>query len=156
MAHASPGATLRDEQQLVGSMVELMKKEQQFLVGADVDSLEMLTPTKLQLVQRTALLSRTRHKALGAAGFPAAESGMAPWLDARGNDALRGDWQRLLELTREAKELNRVNGMLINKQLAQTHTVLAELRGPVANPGGVYGRSGQATLGGPSKRFVVG
>lgn len=156
MAITSPGATLRDEQQLIGSMVELMKTEQKLLVGADVDGLANLTPSKLQLAQRAALLSRTRHKALGAAGFTAAETGMEPWLAVSGSDDLRGQWNRLLTLTREAKELNRVNGMLINKQLAHTQTVLTELRGPTANPGGVYGSGGQTQFGGPSRRFVIG
>jgi flagella synthesis protein FlgN len=156
MAIASPGATLRDEQQLIASIVELMKTEQKLLTGADADGLATLTPTKLQLAQRAALLSRTRHKALGAAGFMAAEIGMEPWLAVGGNPDLRAQWNRLLELTRQAKELNRVNGMLINKQLAHTQNVLNELRGPTANPGGVYGPGGQTKFGGPSRRFVVG
>lgn len=155
MAPASPGATLRDEQQLIGSIVELMKTEQQLLIGADADGLAALTPNKLQLAQRAALLSRSRHRALGAAGFTADEAGMEPWLAVGGNAELRTQWNRLLELTREAKELNRVNGMLINKQLAQTQTVLNALR-PAANPAGVYGPGGQTSLGGPSRRFVVG
>ncbi|MCA1344352.1 flagellar protein FlgN, partial [Lactiplantibacillus pentosus] len=118
MVMASPGATLRDEQQLIGSILELMKSEQQFLVSADADGLASINPKKLQLAQKMAELSRLRHKALGAAGFLPSESGMEPWLAVGGNDELRSQWNRLLELTREAKELNRVNGMLVNKQAA--------------------------------------
>ena len=156
MITASPGATLRDEQQLIGSIVELMKTEQQLLVSADADGLSTLTPNKLQLVQKVADLSRLRHRALGAAGFVAAESGMEPWLAADGNEDVRQEWQRLLELARQAKELNRVNGMLVNKQLAHTQGVLNAMRGPASGAAGVYGRSGQTAAAGPSKRFVVG
>ena len=156
MAIASPGATLREEQQVISSMLELMKTEQQLLVSADADGLLTLTPNKLHMAQKAAELSRHRHRALGAAGFVAAESGMEAWLAVDGNDALRGEWQRLLELARQAKELNRVNGMLVNKQLAHTQGVLNALRGPASGDAGVYGRSGQTMAAGPSKRFVVG
>ncbi|ALK98541.1 hypothetical protein AB595_08400 [Massilia sp. WF1] len=155
MAIASPGATLRDEQQLIGSIVALMKTEQQFLVSADADGLATLTPQKLQLAQKAAELSRLRHRALAAAGFPALETGMEPWLAVSGNDDLRNQWNRLLELTREAKELNRVNGMLVNRQLAHTQNALNELR-PATAGAGVYGPGGQAMSSGPSRRFVVG
>ena len=156
MAIASPGATLRDEQQLIGSIVELMKSEQQFLVSADADGLATLTPQKLQLAQKAAELSRLRHKALGAAGFPALETGMEPWLAVGGNDELRQQWNRLLELTREAKELNRVNGMLVSKQLAHTQGMLNALRPAGNGAAGVYGPGGQAMPAGPSKRYLVG
>jgi flagella synthesis protein FlgN len=156
MAIASPGATLRDEQQLIGSIVELMKTEQQFLVSADADGLATITPKKLQLAQKAADLSRLRHRALGAAGFAAAESGMEPWLAVGGNDELRAHWNDLLNLTREAKELNRVNGMLVNKQMAHTQSMLNVLRPAGNGAGSVYGPGGQAMPGGPSKRYLVG
>ena len=156
MAIASPGATLRDEQQVIGSIVELMKTEQQFLISADADGLATITPNKLQLAQRAATLSRVRHKALAAAGFPAGEAGMEPWLAVGGNDEHRQEWNRLLELTREAKELNRVNGMLVNRQLGQAQAALSDLRGAGGNGTGVYGPGGQTVAAGPSRRFVVG
>jgi flagella synthesis protein FlgN len=155
MAIASPGATLRDEQQLIGSIVELMKTEQQFLVSADADGLSSINPKKLQLAQKMAELSRLRHRALGAAGFQALEAGMEPWLAVSGNDELRSLWNQLLALTREAKELNRVNGMLVNKQMAHTQGMLNALR-PAAAGAGVYGPGGQSMPSGPSRRFVVG
>jgi flagella synthesis protein FlgN len=155
MAIASPGATLRDEQQVIGSIVELMKTEQQLLIGADADGLSTITPNKLQLAQRAATLARVRHKALAAAGFSAGEAGMEPWLAVGGSDEQRQDWNRLLDLTREAKELNRVNGMLVNRQLGQAQAALGALRG-TAHGAGVYGPGGQTVSTGPSRRFVVG
>jgi len=156
MVIASPGATLRDEQQVIGAILALMKTERQLLISADADGLATITPNKLQLAQRAATLARVRHKALGAAGFPAGEDGMEPWLAVGGSDAYRGDWNRLLELTREAKELNRVNGMLVNRQLGQAQAALGELRGPAAGAAGVYGRGGQTMTAGPSRRFAIG
>jgi flagella synthesis protein FlgN len=156
MAIASPGATLRDEQQLIGSIVELMKSEQQFLISADADGLATITPMKLQLTQKAAELSRLRHRALGAAGFAAQEAGMEPWLAVGGNDELRSQWNKLLDLTREAKELNRVNGMLLNKQLAHTQGMLNALRPAGTGAAGIYGPGGQTMSSGPSTRYLVG
>jgi len=155
MASASPGATLRDEQQVIGSIVELMKTEQQLLISADADGLSTITPNKLQLAQRAATLARVRHKALAAAGFGAGEAGMEPWLAVGGSDEQRQDWNRLLDLTRAAKELNRVNGMLVNRQLGQAQAALGALRG-TGSAAGVYGPGGQTMSTGPSRRFVVG
>jgi hypothetical protein len=67
---------------------------------------------------------------------------MEPWLAVGGNDELRR-WNRLLELTREAKEFNRVNGMLVNKQLAHTQGVLNAMRGPASGAAGCMGAAGR-------------
>jgi flagella synthesis protein FlgN len=156
MAVATPNSTLSAERQLVATLVDLMKQEQQLLVNADVDGLAALMPQKTKSVQQLAALSVERHRALGAAGFAASESGMEPWLAANGAPDARAQWDRLLALTAEAKELNRVNGMLINKQLAHTQTVLGALRPAAAGDAAVYGANGQTMGAGPSKRFVVG
>jgi flagella synthesis protein FlgN len=153
----SPISTVSEEQQHVSSLIELMKQEQQLLVAADADGLASLTPQKNALLQALAELSAQRHAALAAAGCEGSEAGMEPWLAVGGNDEARSQWKALLELAREAKELNRVNGMLINKQLAHNQGVLNALRMPAgADAGGMYGASGQALGSGPSKRFVIG
>lgn len=153
----SPGTTLAFEQERITALTELMKQEQQFLVSADADGLEQLTPRKVALVQELAQLSRERHAALGSAGFAPSEAGMEPWLAARGDEAARSAWASLLALTVEAKELNRVNGMLVNRQLAHNQTVLNALRTPAGGADqALYGAKGQTFGGGPSQRFVVG
>jgi flagella synthesis protein FlgN len=146
--------TLADEQQLLQSLVELLQQEQGVLVAADADRLEAITPKKSQLVQQLAARSVERHRELGDAGFEAGEAGMAPWLDAQGDAATRAQWTGLLELTREAKELNRLNGMLINKQMVHNQQVLGALR--AGGDDAVYGPGGQTVGNGPSKKFVVG
>ena len=152
-----PHATLTSEHERIAALVDLMKQEQQLLVAADADALGELTPRKVALVQELAQLSRQRHGALGAAGFIAAEAGMDPWLAARGDDASRAAWSQLLAATAEAKELNRVNGMLLNRQMAHNQTVLNALRTPTAAPEStLYGAKGQTFGSAPSRRFVLG
>ena len=152
----SPIHTVPQERQHVSSLIELMKQEQQLLVAADADGLAELTPRKNALLQALAELSAQRHVALLAAGCEGTEAGMEPWLAVGGSLEARTQWEALLELAREAKELNRVNGMLINKQLAHTQGSLNALRGPAAGAAGVYGKSGQTVATGPSRRFVAG
>jgi flagellar biosynthesis protein FlgN len=154
---ASTTITLRDEQHTMSQLLALLKEEQQFLVNADGDALATLTSQKNSLISHMAALAASRHQALGAAGFAAAEDGMAPWLAAQADPSLQADWQQLLAATREAKELNRVNGMLITKQLHQTQTVLQAMRTPASGAdAAVYGPSGQTSSVGPSRRFVIG
>jgi len=153
----SPISTVSAEQQHVSQLIELMKQEQALLVAADTDGLVELTPRKNTLLQELADLSSQRHAALVAAGCEGSEAGMEPWLAVGGNEDARAQWEALLELARQAKELNRVNGMLINKQLAHNQGVLNALRTPAgAQSTGVYGASGQTLGSGPSKRYVIG
>lgn len=153
----SPSTTLSLEHERIDALVELMKQEQQFLVAADADGLAQLTPRKAALVQELAQLSRERHAALAGAGFAASEAGMEPWLAAQGDEAARSAWTRLLAHTAEAKELNRLNGMLVNRQMAHNQTVLNALRTPAAGAEpGLYGAKGQTFGSGPSRGFVAG
>lgn len=154
---SSPITTVSQEQHHISQLIALMKQEQQLLVAADADGLANLTPQKNALLQALAGLSAQRHAALRAAGCEGSEAGMEPWLAVGGNEDARKQWEDLLALGREAKELNRVNGILINKQLAHNQGVLNALRMPAgAEAGGMYGASGQALGSGPSKRFVIG
>ena len=157
MTHASPAAALAREQELITVVLEVLKAEQQHLVGADTEALERITPRKAQLVQEMSALARQRHDALGAAGFAAEESGMQPWLDANGDASAAALWRDLLAKTREAKELNRVNGLLINKRLAHNASLLNAMRNPSgAADASIYGPGGQATSGIGPRRHIVG
>jgi flagella synthesis protein FlgN len=154
---SGPETTLPAERQLLASLTVALQGEQRLLVAADADGLMQATPAKNQLVQQLAGLAAERHRALGAAGFEAGEAGMEAWLAAQGSDGVRGEWAALLDATREAKELNRVNGMLINKHLANNQAALAALRPAEGGAdAAVYGPGGMTVAVGPSKRFVLG
>lgn len=154
---ASPITTLHDEQQLLGSLLELMQQEQQLLVSADGDGLAAVTPQKSRMISQLALLASQRHRALGSAGFAASEAGMEDWLGSERDPAAQTVWQQLLDLTRQAKELNRINGLLINKQMSHNQTVLNAMRTPANGAeSALYGPGGQTSSGGPSRRYVVG
>jgi flagella synthesis protein FlgN len=153
----SPLQTLAAEHNHLTALLALMKQEQHSLVSLDADVLADLTARKNAMLASLAALSQQRHAALAAAGCEGSEAGMEPWLAVTGDDEVRQQWERMLGAAREAKELNRVNGMLINKQLAHNQGVLNALRTPTNAPSGtIYGASGQTMGVGVSKRYVVG
>jgi flagella synthesis protein FlgN len=150
----TPLSSLREEQRVITALLAVLKQEQQQLVAADIDGLTELTPRKAALVNDMAVLASQRHSALGAAGHKAEEAGMEAWLAASGDATAAPLWQQVLELTREAKELNRLNGTLISKHLSHTQGALQALR-PQAQ-GNFYGPSGQPTSSSPRRGFLAG
>ena len=157
MATASPSTTLSEELALIQALVALMKQEQQLLVAADTDALNTLIPQKDQWIAQLGALARQRHHQLELAGFAPRDADMPIWLGSAKDANAAMAWQELLVATREAKELNRVNGMLISKQLTHNQALINAMRTPsTASDSGVYGPSGQAAPMGPSRRFVIG
>ncbi|SFV03079.1 flagella synthesis protein FlgN [Pseudoduganella namucuonensis] len=154
MQTVSPMSSLREEQRVITALIAVLKQEQQFLLAADIDGLTALTPQKSTLVNDMAVLASQRHSALGAAGFKAEEAGMEAWLAASGDPDALAFWQQVLTQTHEAKELNRLNGMLINKHLSHTQGALQALRPQVQS--NVYGPSGQTTSTTLRRGFVAG
>lgn len=155
MQPTSPMTSLPEEQQVMTLLLDLLKQEQSHLVAAEIDSLIEVTAQKSALVGKMAALASVRHRALGAAGFAAQETGMQAWMDASGNSTDVSLWQQVLDLTRAAKELNRINGMLINQRMAHSQGALNALR-PNAQGGDVYGPSGHASSPSANRRFVIG
>ena len=153
MAAVSPKHSLQAELSKITELLDILKQEQQDLVSADIDHLTSLTPQKSALVNEMANLATARHAALAEAGYPAMELGMESWLQAQDDDAAKLLWQRLLDHTREAKELNRLNGVLINKHLGHTQGALQALRPQQTT---VYGPSGMTSGGGTRRGFIAG
>lgn len=151
--------SLQEEQRIMTLLLALLKQEQLHLIAAEIDGLTEITTQKTLLVGQMNVLAGQRHSALAGAGFAAQDSAMQAWL----NDSVHssdGDhhaslWQDLLTLTREAKELNRLNGLLINKQMMHSQSGLNALR-PGPQSSDMYGASGHASNVPTSRRFVLG
>ncbi|APA67227.1 MULTISPECIES: flagella synthesis protein FlgN [unclassified Janthinobacterium] len=155
MQSVTPFSSLRDEQELMTTLLALMKEEQLHLVAADIDAVAEITVRKTALIGQLSQLAAQRHQALAAAGFMAAEAGMEDWLVGAGIADAAPLWKALLETTREAKEQNRLNSLLVNKHMLHTQGALNALR-PTAQSGNFYGPSGQPTTNTPNRRVVIG
>lgn len=157
MASASAHTTLQDELKLINCLIDLMKQEQQFLIAANTDGLGTLTPLKTQLISQMSALAVQRHQRLEADGFSGSEQGMDSWVVRMANPLISQSWEQTLARTREAKELNRINGMLINKQMTHNQVLIHAMRTPAdAADGGFYGPSGQTTPVSSKRRLVLG
>ncbi|RJG05931.1 flagellar protein FlgN [Noviherbaspirillum cavernae] len=150
------GESLAEEYKAAQSLLDLLRQEQAFLIAADVDGLARLTEEKAGIAARMSALSSQRHRALAEAGVEATEPGMHAW--ANGTDApadVRETWNGLLMLAQSAKELNRVNGMLINQHMARNQNALNVLHA-AAQGGNFYGPDGQSTTKLGGRRLAAG
>lgn len=151
-----PALTLHDECQAASRLLEVLKQEQEYLVGADVERLAPLTEEKAGLVARMTALAQQRHASLHSVGYEAGEAGMQAWLEnPAAGQAHASLWQELLATVRAAKEMNRTNGLLIGQHMANNQKALHILQGS-PQTGGVYGPNGQTAMRTSSRKLVIG
>src|SRR4051812_40006900 len=151
----SPADNLSKEGEATRSLLDLLKKEQAELIDANIEGLTALTEEKAKVVAHMAALAASRHQALVAAGYPAKEEGMQAWLQSQEADTSDHEsWTALLALTKEAKELNRVNGLLVNKHMVRNQAAMNVLR-TNTHGGNFYGPDGQSSNTGLSTRKLV-
>lgn len=142
----APAATLKTEQEALLAITSLLEQEQQLLIAADIERIATLTEPKAQAAVHMAELATKRYAALIAAGHEGSEAGMKAWLSSQAATATHNkEWNDLLALAETAKELNRVNGTLIHKQLARNQQALDVLQHGTEHGNPVYGPSGQKT-----------
>jgi flagellar biosynthesis protein FlgN len=155
-ARTTPADSLQAETVAASQLLSLLEQEQDLLVEAKVDQLGQLTMEKAQAIAAMSELANERYLALGSLGFEASEEGMQAWTRSP-QATVQGTaaWRALLDLATKAKELNRVNGLLINQQLARNQQALNVLAG--SQPAGtIYGPKGQTTSGPSGRRLGIG
>jgi flagella synthesis protein FlgN len=141
------------ERDALEALVCLLRDEQALLVGAAVDDLSDVTAKKADVVTRMIQLANSRHCSLAVEGFSPDEVGMHAWLDKHKSPSLLQLWTETLLLAQTAKELNRLNGVLIATRLSRTQQSLSLLRAqPI--PGMIYDADGQPKVV-PAMRALV-
>lgn len=135
---------LIEEAAQLRDFVALLEREQQALVGGDVDRLMPLAAEKTEVFSRLAGLGEARNQALAAQSLPPDRAGMETWLGRHAELAgSRRAWQELLTMAEKARVLNQVNGKLIASRLAGNQQALSALLA-AANQAALYGPDGQA------------
>ncbi len=150
----SPAHDLQAETEDMRALGALLGREQASLSAGDADGCAALLEEKAQLVAAMAGHASLRHQRLAAIGFAADEQGMQAWLAAAPAD-VRATWDALMAFTREAHELNRLNGLLLG-QLATRNRRALEALGAVGAGPALYGPAGQADYASPKAARVVG
>lgn len=135
---------------LVAQLLQDLQSEQAALVSADLDTIERMVDNRVELLQALGAAAHKRYEDLAAAGFEANENGMAEWLKQQSSQTLDKAWVVFQKDLIQAKELNRLNGMLINKHFLRNQEKLDALNGKSAAPQ-LYGKNGQAQAPGSSR-----
>lgn len=137
---------LQEEVNVMSSLAELLKKEQSALIDSDIAQLNDHTQSKGQLVGKMSALEKKRGHLLSQLGFKADIEGMQAYLKDAGDTQNAGQhWNTLLQLSLQAKEDNRTNGLLINRRLSQNQASLNVLQQDNATST-LYGPNGQSSV----------
>ncbi len=135
--------SFEQDAKLVNELLALLSREQSKLVMIDMDAIEGLLEEKSVLLESISLTAKSRYDLLAANGFEPTEAGMQAWLKHASVPALDRAWSDFQLTLNQAKEMNRLNGMLINKHFNRNQQLLNHLQG-ASSAGSVYGRDGQA------------
>ncbi len=141
--HSSSQVSFEKDAALVSELLNDLQSEQSALVSADLDTIERMVDKRVELLQALGAAANARYDALAAAGFEPNELGMSAWLKKQSSQELDQAWITFQEQLVQAKELNRLNGILINKNFQRNQEKLDALNGKSSAPQ-FYGKNGQA------------
>lgn len=143
--------SLANEAALLRRFIEVLREEQSLLVARQADALARVNAAKLELVELLNTAERGRLDLLGRTPSQAGQQEMDNWLQQHpAETAARQQWQALISLAREAREIHNINGELIAMHLAHTSEAL-DILTQRQNQSALYGSNGQATPGSGSR-----
>ncbi|MDX1914545.1 MAG: flagellar protein FlgN [Methylophilus sp.] len=143
--------TFEQDAQLVTYLIADLQNEQSALIKSDIHAIEALVDKRLLLLQQLSMAAKNRYDALAANGFEANEKGMLDWLNVQAKPVLTNAWKSFQKSLAQAKEMNRLNGILISKHFNRNQQLLSHLQGD-ARKADIYGKNGQAK----SQNFLRG
>ena len=137
-------AELQTELDITASFINLLQKEQEALIGANLEILETLPREKADLTIQLTRLSNRRDQRLSSQGLKSDRKGMET-LIARcpKAESTRVKWNELLRLAESAQQLNRTNGDLINTRLRYNQQALTVMQNATDGSAPLYGPTGR-------------
>lgn len=124
------------------SLLDFLRQEQALLVAGSSDGLTALAEKKSVAVLELGNLAAARDRALERLHLPTGRAGMDAWTLSSTGAASRTHWNRLLQLTAEARALNEANGQAIAVHMQHNKQALAVLMA-AADKTATYGPDGQ-------------
>jgi|SRR5450830_238034 len=150
-----PSHSLADEKLVTQRLVDILKQEQELLSGnGEAEEIPNVIGEKANIVAEMAGLADTRHKILASLGLVASEDGMQQWIDRHGATQDKQLWTELFDLAQAARELNRLNGLLVGRQMALNQGALNVLQGK--SNGSFYGPDGQSSVRTSGRPLAIG
>src|SRR5450830_1894029 len=136
---------------LADTLVAILSREQNNLVSANIDAIESIIEEKSVVMQQISHSLQERYKTLEANRYEPNEAGLMQWLGKQNDVSIKQEWLGFQKLLTKAKELNRVNGILINKHFSRNQQQLNVLQSSHTS-GEFYGPNGQSS----SQSFLRG
>jgi flagella synthesis protein FlgN len=149
---AAIAQSLAQEHALSAQLLEALGQEEAALLDNDADALSQAAHGKSQLIASFVLLHQQLRRLLGQAGLPEQDSSMASWIARQGDPVIQQQWLELLDGAQRAQELNRTNGLLIQRLSVRNQAALAALRGPGGSD--LYGQGGLTGLRTPFRTIL--
>ena len=143
MDKVEPSLQLFIDQQLPLSrhLLQALRSEEQALVNNDVEALEQVTVEKNKLVKLLMTGQQQLRRQLAQQGLPTDPASLRKWLDSRPDKPSDSDLVLTSDLQRDAQEINRSNGILLQRLANRNQAGLSALRGQ--RDTGIYGPTGQ-------------
>ncbi len=160
MSLANPSLTrlstcLKDELDAMTFLANVLIREQAALIDGNVEKLNEITQEKSQLLTSLSQFEKERNLCLIHLRYSPDMKGMQDYLSRAETCATDLQaWEELMEMSKNAKENNRTNGLLINRQITRNHGALNILQ-KNTSAGNMYGPTGQSTNQVSSIRGVV-
>jgi len=140
--------TITAEAEAVQQFVALLEVEQKALSIGDIDHLPLFAEQKSRLAIHLKNLATQRNTSLAVQGFGADRTGVESWCAKYPDEKTASmAWTKILSLASEARELNRLNGELIQMRMHHNAKALEALQGG-RNSLDLYGPDGQSTTAG--------
>lgn len=148
---------LNQELKAMTVLVQILMQEQQILVDAQPALLENLAVEKNNSLSLLNELGTNKSKELNLLNLSNDHIGMQTFIDSQTVESnVKNTWLELLELTSKAQEINKTNGLLINRQLNVNLNTLNSLQQTNTNEN-LYGSDGQSKNKSATGRgYVVG
>lgn len=143
MTTSGDSVSLVQDAKLLSDLLALLGREQKQLLKADVDAIQVILEQKSLLLQRLNLAAKQRYAVLAGNGYQANEAGMDAWVKHQAKPAISASWAHFQKSLNEAKEMNRLNGLLISKNFSRNQELLNHLQGN-SSTDSVYGKDGQS------------
>jgi len=130
---------------LISCFIAHLNEEQECLKRADSSTLQEISAAKIELVDQLNALEIERRSTLGISGDVNTRQAMSEWLKTHPEAQTAAvNWENLLNLAKEAKQLHELNAHLVNMHLQQTSEALTILTRQ-SEQHTLYGSNGQTS-----------
>ena len=135
---------LAAETKYVAGLLRLLKQENEQLKSHDASALEALVEQKQSLLNQLAESAKIRQALLQEQGLSFTEPNWQRYLKALKQPKLEQTWQSLVPLIKQCREINQINGKLINRAKQNVSQLANILKGKPLNHQQLYNAKGEA------------